>query len=345
MKVVIPGGSGHIGSILARSFEREGHTVVVLSRAGRMGWDGRTLGDWTAKLAGADVVINLAGRSVNCRYNARNRREIMESRVDSTRVVGEAIARSIWPPRLWLQMSTATIYGHRFDAANDENGIIGGDAWRFSTDVAQAWERALDEADTPLTRKVKLRSAIVMSPEGGGPFDALLRLVRYGLGGRAGDGRQYVSWIHYRDFVRAIHWITDRDDLSGAINVAAPDPLPNSEFMAALRSAWGVRVGLPAPRWLLEAGAFLLRTETELVLKSRRVTPGLLLASGFTFEHPTWPESARDLCTRWRAIRREIRVERREHDRSKLSRLFGHHRDRDHMGRAHAASPRSRLSS
>jgi len=336
MKVVIPGGSGHLGGILARSLEREGHQVVLV---GRRSWDGLP-----AELAGADVVINLAGRSVNCRYNARNRREIMDSRVDSTRAIGEAIARSVWPPRLWLQMSTATIYAHRFDAPNDENGIIGGDPWRFSVEVAQTWERALDQAETPLTRKVKLRSAIVMSPEAGGAFDMLLRLVRRGLGGSAGDGRQYVSWIHYRDFVRSIQWIIDREPLSGAINIAAPDPLPNAEFMTALRAAWGIRFGLPAPRWLLEAGAFALRTETELVLKSRRVIPGALLESGFTFEHPTWPEAARDLCTRWRAIQRELDAERREHDRPKLSRLPGRHSDRDHLGRTHAASERPNLS-
>ena len=322
MKIVIPGGSGHIGGILARSFEREGHEVVILTRGSRVaagravGWDGRTLGAWTSELAGADVVINLAGRSVNCRYSARNRADIMASRVDSTRVIGEAIGRSIWPPRLWLQASTATIYAHRFDAPNDEtSGIIGGNEpdapqeWHFSIEVARAWERALDEADTPLTRKVKLRSAIVLSPEHGEPFDLLLSLVRHGLGGRAGNGRQYVSWIHSRDFVAAIRWIMDHDELAGCINVAAPDPLPNREFMAALREAWGIGFGLPATRWMLEFGALILRTETELILKSRRVTPALLLASGFIFEHPTWPEAARDLCTRWRAIRREIQAE------------------------------------
>ncbi len=322
MKIVIPGGSGHIGGILARSFEREGHEVVILTRgskvsAGRaVGWDGRTLGAWTSELAGADVVINLAGRNVNCRYNPRNRADIMASRVDSTRVIGEAIARSIWPPRLWLQTSTATIYAHRFDAPNDEqSGIVGGNEpgaaheWHFSIEVARAWERALDEADTPLTRKVKMRSAIVMSPERGEPFDLLLSLVRYGLGGRAGNGRQYVSWIHYRDFVAAIRWIMDHDELEGCINIAAPDPLPNSEFMSALREAWGIGFGLPATRWMLGLGALILRTETELILKSRRVTPALLLASGFTFEHPTWPEAARDLCTRWRAIGRELLAE------------------------------------
>jgi uncharacterized protein (TIGR01777 family) len=322
MKIVIPGGSGHIGGILARSLEREGHEVVILTRgskvpAGRaVGWDGRTLGAWTSELAGADVVINLAGRSVNCRYSARNRADIMASRVDSARVIGEAIARSIWPPRLWLQASTATIYAHRFDAPNDEqSGILGVDEpgaphkWHFSIEVARAWERALDDADTPLTRKVKLRSAIVMSPERGEPFDLLLSLVRHGLGGRAGNGRQFVSWIHYRDFVAAIRWIMDHDDLAGCINVAAPDPLPNSGFMAALREAWGIGFGLPATRWMLDVGALILRTETELILKSRRVTPAFLMASGFTFEHPTWPEAARDLCTRWRAIRREIQAE------------------------------------
>jgi uncharacterized protein (TIGR01777 family) len=334
MKVVIPGGSGHLGTVLARSLARDGHQVVILTRTPGRGvqWDGRTLGPWTTELAGADVVINLAGRSVNCRYNARNRKEIIASRVESTRVIGEAIARSVWPPRVWLQASTATIYAHRFDAANDEStGIIGGEEWRFSIDVAKAWERALDEADTPLTRKVKLRSAIVMSPDRGGPFDALLGLVRHGLGGRAGDGKQYVSWIHYRDFISALRWIIEHDELAGAINVSAPDPLPNAEFMRELRAAWGIGFGLPATHWMLEAGALALRTETELILKSRRVIPARLLASGFTFEHPTWPAAARDLCARWRAI------ERSEHDRPKLSRLPGHHPDRNGVGRTHVA--------
>jgi uncharacterized protein (TIGR01777 family) len=316
MKVIIPGGSGHLGSILGRDFERDGHEVVILSRNGRVGWDGRTIGPWAAEVDGADVVINLAGRSVNCRYNKRNRAEILNSRVHSTRVVGEAIARAARPPRLWLQASTATIYAHRYDAPNDENGLLGGgetsapETWRFSIEVARAWERAVDEADVPSTRKVRLRSAIVMSPEPEGPFDVLLNLVRHGLGRRAGDGRQYVSWIHYRDFVDAIRWIISHKNLAGSINAAAPHPLPNADFMAALREAWGIRFGLPASRWMLEVGAVLLRTETELILKSRRVIPGRLVESGFSFKHPTWPEAARDLCARWRAIRRETRSEK-----------------------------------
>ena len=211
------------------------------------------------------------------------------------------------PPPVWLQASTATIYAHRFDAANNEvSGILGGrepnapDTWRFSIDVATAWEKAVDEAVTPRTRKVKLRSAMVMSPDRGGVFDVLLGLVRRGLGGRAGDGRQYVSWIHEQDFVRAVSWLIDHEEVDGPVNVAAPHPLPNAAFMQALREAWGIRFGLPAPGWLLEVGALFLRTETELVLKSRRVVPGRLLQAGFTFQFPTWPEVARDLCRRWR---------------------------------------------
>jgi uncharacterized protein (TIGR01777 family) len=308
MKIVIPGGSGQVGTILARAFREKGHRVVVLSRRpGFTLWNARTLGDWTTEFEDADAVINLAGRSVNCRYNSENRAAILESRVNSTRVVGEAIAGARNPPHVWLQMSTATIYAHRYDAPNDEaTGILGGsepkapDTWRFSIDVATAWERTLDEAVTPQTRKVKLRSAMVMSPDRGGVFDTLLGLVRFGLGGRAGDGRQFVSWIHYKDFVRAVIWLIERNTVSGPVNLAAPNPLPNSDFMRALRQSWGVKAGLPATGWMLEIGAFILRTETELILKSRRVVPGRLLEQGFSFQYPTWPEAALDLCRRRR---------------------------------------------
>jgi hypothetical protein len=312
VKVVLPGGSGQIGAILARHFAPAGHEVVVLSRAadappGARGvrWDGRSLGDWVAELDGADAVINLAGRSVDCRYTDANRRAIMDSRVESTRVLGEAIAAASAPPRVWLQSSTATIYAHRFDAPNDERaGIIGGDepdapdTWRFSIEVARAWERTASDAPLPeSTRLVLLRSAMVMSPDRGGVFDTLLRLVRLRVGGAAAGGRQYVSWVHHEDFARAAEWLIDHDDVSGPVNIAAPNPLPNRDFMRALREAYGTRVGLPATRLMLEAGAVLMRTETELVLKSRRVVPGLLLERGFEFEHPDWPEAARDLLT------------------------------------------------
>jgi hypothetical protein len=313
MKIVIPGGTGQVGTVLARAFQAGGHEVVIFSRRPEqakwrvVAWDGATLGDWAAEFEGADAVINLAGRSVNCRYSPANRRAIKESRVNSARVVGEAIARAARPPRVWLQMSTATIYAHRFDAPNDEaTGIIGGaepdapDTWRFSLDVATSWERAVDEASAPHTRKVKMRAAMIMSPDAGGVFDTLLRLVRFGLGGQAGDGRQYVSWIHDEDFVRAVRWLIEHEELAGAVNLAAPNPLTNAEFMRALREAWGIGFGAPATELMLEAGAFLLRSETELILKSRRVVPATLLASGFEFHFPEWADAARDLCRRYR---------------------------------------------
>lgn len=313
MKIVIPGGSGQIGKLLARAFVADGHEVVVLSRNPAQApwrvvrWNAATVGDWATEIDGADVVINLAGRSVNCRYHAANRRRIKESRISSTQAVGQAIARAAHPPRVWLQASTATIYAHRYDAPNDEaTGILGGpeegvpDAWRFSIDVAKSWEEAANEANVPHTRKVLLRSAMTMSPDRGGVFDVLLGLVRWGMGGASGDGRQYISWIHDRDFIRAIYWLIDHAELSGPVNLASPNPVPNAEFMDTLRAAWGAGFGLPATKWMLEIGAFLLRTETELVLKSRRVVPGRLLESGFAFELPAWAEAAAELCRRWR---------------------------------------------
>jgi hypothetical protein len=312
VKIVLPGGSGQVGTLLARSFQLDGHEVVVLSRTPdrapwkTIPWDAATLGSWATELDGADVVINLAGRSVNCRYTPENRRAIKESRVNSTRVVGEAIAAASRPPGTWLQASTATIYAHTFGPPHDENGEIGGnepgvpETWRFSIDVATSWERALDEANTPNTRKVKLRSAMTMSPDRGGVFDTLLRLVRFGLGGRAGDGRQYVSWIHEEDFIGAVYWLIQRHDIDGAVNLSAPEPLPNAEFMRVLREAWGVRIGLPATEWMLEIGARFIRTETELILKSRRVSPGRLLREGFQFHYPNWPAAAKELCERWK---------------------------------------------
>lgn len=309
MKIVIPGGSGQVGTVLARAFHAEGDEVVVLSRqpGGHpwrvVQWDGASSGDWWREVDGSDVVINLAGRSVNCRYSPGNRAEILRSRVDSTRAVGRAIAGAVRPPRVWLQASTATIYAHRYDAANDDyTGIIGGkepnapDTWRFSIDVATAWEQAFNEALTSATRKVALRSAMTLSPDPGGVFDTLRWLARCGLGGRAGDGRQFLSWIHHKDFVASIRWLIAHDDLSGAVNIASPNPVPNAEFMLELRRACGMPFGLPAVGWMLELGALLMRTETELILKSRRVVPARLLESGFAFAYPDWPGAARDLC-------------------------------------------------
>jgi uncharacterized protein (TIGR01777 family) len=301
---------------LARAFHADGHEVVVLSRKlAELPWrvvewdNGRTLVEWAKEVDGSDVVINLAGRSVNCRYNEANRRQMMDSRVESTRAVGKAIASAKNPPKVWLQASTATIYAHRFDAPNDDvTGIMGGhepgapDTWNFSIDVATAWERVTDEVDTPKTRKVLMRSAMIMSPDRGGIFDTLLTLVRLGLGGTAADGRQYISWIHDLDFIRSVYWLIEHEELSGPINLAAPNPLPNEEFMRIVRKVWGMPIGLPAAKWMLELGAFLMRSETELILKSRRVVPRRLTDSGFEFKCPTWEAAAADLCRRRRAL-------------------------------------------
>jgi len=309
MKIVIPGGSGQVGTILARHFHRHGHAVTVLSRRPRPApwrvepWDGRTAGAWVAEIEQSDVCINLAGRSVNCRYGPRNRRAILESRIRSTLLLNEVIASLQRPPRLWVNASTATIYRHALDRAMDEaSGELGGDeagapdTWRFSIDVAKKWEAAFFATSTPSTRKIATRSAITFSPDRGGAFDILSGLVRRGLGGTEGPGTQYVSWIHEADFARAIDLLIAREEFSGVVNVASPNPLPNRDFMRALREAWGVRAGLPSPGWLVELGAFALRTESELVLKSRRVVPGRLLDAGFRFLFPEWPEAARELA-------------------------------------------------
>ncbi|MEU0900144.1 TIGR01777 family oxidoreductase [Streptomyces massasporeus] len=311
MKFVMPGGTGQVGTVLKRALSAAGHDVVVLSRhpagPGEVHWDGETPGPWAAEIDGCDVVVNLAGRSVNCRYTPANLRQMMDSRVHSARVVGEAIAAAARPPRVWLQMSTATVYAHRFDAPNDETtGVIGGTEpgvpgyWGYSVDIAKTWEREQESADTPHTRKVALRAAMVMSPDRGGVFDVLLRLARLGLGGPVGGGAQYMSWIHDRDFARAVEFLVARDDIEGPVNLAAPEPLPQRAFMRALRAAGGVPVGLPATRWMAEIGAFVLRSDTELLLKSRRVVPGRLLEAGFAFERPEWPEAADDLVRRLR---------------------------------------------
>jgi uncharacterized protein (TIGR01777 family) len=324
MKIVIPGGTGQVGAILERSFTTAGHDVVVLTRRPAKGnqvrWDGATLGSWAGHIDGCDLVINLAGRSVSCRYTSENLREMMDSRVLSARVVGQAIAAAGRPPRGWLQMSTATIYAHRFDAANDEaTGEIGGAEpgvpgyWGFSVDIARKWEREQEEADTPRTRKVALRSALVMSPDRGGAFDYLLWMARLGLGGPVAGGRQYVSWIHDRDFVRAIGFLIERDDLAGPVNLAAPGPLPQRAFMRALRGAWGMPAGLPATKLMAEFGAFALRSDTELLLKSRRVVPGRLLDAGFGFAFADWQAASADLVRRVRTERKPSRAHARDH--------------------------------
>jgi uncharacterized protein len=308
-RVLLAGGNGLLGRLLAQSLAHSGYEVVVLSRSvsasaqqkpGFVRWDGRTVGDWAHELEGAFAVINLAGRSVNCRYNERNRRDILDSRVLSTTVIGEAIAKCGTPPLHWLNASTATIYKHSFDKPMDETAAIAAttDAKdEFSVEVAMAWEQALFEANTPNTRKVALRISMVLTEEVGSVFPVLRNLVRRGLGGSMAGGRQYVSWIHRADFCQAIEWVLAHDEISGGVNVAGPNPITNRDMMRVLRRICGVPFGLPAARWMLEVGAFFMRTETELILKSRRVVPRKLLAEGFRFEFEHFEQAARDLET------------------------------------------------
>ena len=314
-KIVLAGGSGQVGNLLRKYFAALGDKVIVLTRNpvsgnGLIQWDGCILGDWTRELEGADLVVNLCGRSVNCRYHARNRHAILASRIDTTRILREAIARAEKTPRVWMNASTATIYRHALDRDMDEQtGELGGDemdvpeTWRFSMDVARRWEEAFIEALTPGTRKIALRSAMTMTPDRGGVFDILLGLVRNGLGGKQGSGRQFVSWIHEADFVAAIEYLLADVRFEGPVNLAAPNPLPNCEFMNDLRKAYDISFGLPSSRWMLEVGALVLRTETELVLKSRRVVPGKLLQAGFRFQFPEWQEAARNLVLLWKGQR------------------------------------------
>jgi uncharacterized protein (TIGR01777 family) len=314
LRIVIPGGSGQVGRVLARYFSDRGHHVIVLTRGPHTAewqtvhWDAQTPGLWTQYLEGADVCINLAGRSVNCRYTPDNRIEIYNSRIVSTQLLGEVIGSLANPPRVWLNASTATIYRHALDRPMDErHGEMGGnekgapDTWKFSIRVASDWETTFFKAGTPRTRKVAMRSAITFSPIPGNAFAVLSNLARIGLGGTQGNGRQWVSWIHEEDFARSVEFLIAREDLEGPINLASPHPEHNRDFMAILREAWDMPNGIPAPRPILELAAFFMRTETELVLKSRRVVPTRLLEAGFQFNFPNWPHAAQDLVHRWRS--------------------------------------------
>jgi len=327
LRIVLPGGSGQVGQMLARHFQQRGDHVTVLTRGPyaapwqTVHWDGKHTGPWTETLEGADVCINLAGRSVNCRYTEANRQSIYNSRIGSTLLLHRVIAGLENPPRVWLNASAATLYKrvldpHGVDLPLDEfSGVAGGDkpvagsdrvaercgkGQEFSSRVAKDWEAAFFDTETPCTRKVALRSAVTFSPTPGNVFAVLSNLVRLSLGGKQGNGRQFVSWIHEADYARAVEFLIDRDDLSGPINIAAPNPLPNREFMQALRNAWQMPNGLPAPALFIHIGAFLMRTEAELVLQSCCAVPGRLLDAGFLFEFPAWPEAAENLVQQWR---------------------------------------------
>ena len=314
-KIVIPGGGGFIGRHLTRYFADKGWEVVVLSRrrnerqegARFVWWDGANLDAWVDELDGSDAVINLAGRTVNCRYSKKNRRQIYESRQFSTEVIGEAIADCAAPPSVWFNASSATVYRHSLDRAMDEaTGDIDPvepgkprDKWEFSVDVVNRWEAALFDAPTPDTRRIAMRLSMVFGSGKGGVYEAFRNIARFGLAGTQGPGNQYVSWLHVVDFLRMIDWCIENENLEGTINMCSPKPIPNREFLKALREASGARFGLPATWWMLEIGAFFMRTETELLLKSRRVVPGRLIDSGFTFDHPNWSDAAKAIEQAW----------------------------------------------
>lgn len=308
-RLIIAGGSGFLGRLLAGYFVNREWDVVVLTRwpesrkggVREVAWDGTTLGDWPRELDGAAAVINLCGKSVDCRYTAQNRKLLIESRTLPTRAIGESIARCAKPPPVWLNASSATLYKHTFGPAHDESGETGGtpaakDA--FSIEIIREWERALNDAPTPRTRKVALRTAMVLGHGRNSVFPTLRRMTRLGLGGRMGSGRQFVSWMHAVDFCRAVEWLLAHQEVVGPVNLAAPNPLTNAEMMHVFRELCGMPVGLPASEWMLEVGAFFLRTETELIIKSRRVVPGRLLAGGFVFRFPEFRAAVSDLMAR-----------------------------------------------
>jgi uncharacterized protein (TIGR01777 family) len=298
LKLVLAGGNGFLGRHLAAHFRALGYQVTSISRTGPgdVRWDARTLGPWAQELEGADLLVNLAGRSVDCRYNEANRREILASRTESTRILGAAVAACARPPRVWLNSSTATIYADTPGSAPANTEAAGVVGEGFSVEIARAWEAAFDACPAPATRKVALRTSIVLGADGGA-FPVMARLARFGLCSPQGSGQQWISWLHIADFCRAVAFLAQADDLSGPVNLCAPHPLPNREFNALLYKNLRPLLRLPQPQWLLEIGAFVLRTETELILKSRKVYPERLLAAGFRFEYPTCASAVGELLS------------------------------------------------
>ncbi len=296
-------GSGFLSAAVARWFHREGWQVRVLTRrpaavespAVPVSWDGRSRGDWEEALREADVLINFCGQSVNCRYHAANRRAILESRVHPTRLLGEALAACPAPPRVWLNAASATLYRHAEDRGMSEaEGEFG---TGFSVDVCRAWEEEARRWRRPEIRQVLLRTSMVLGHGTNSVYPVLARLARLGLAGKMGQGSQFISWIHVEDFCRALAFLV-AGDLEGPVNVTAPEPVTNRFFMKALRKSLGCPFGLPATSWMLECGAVFLRTETELVLKSRRIVPRRLQNAGFTWRFSTAPAALEDLARR-----------------------------------------------
>lgn len=301
-KIILAGGNGYLGSLLAKHFSNEAEQVVILARKPKaqigniktIVWDAKTVGTWVSEMENADLLINLCGKNVNCRYTPKNQEEIINSRVLPTRLLGKVIKDLMAPPKLWINMSSATIYRHAEDHAQDEyTGEIG---HGFSIDVCKAWERSFFENELPQTRMVALRMGIALGRTDGA-FPRLLNLVKLGLGGRQGDGKQYVNWVHEQDAVLTIEWLLNHKEINGIINCTAPDAVTNEVLMQTIRKAYGIPFGIPTPAWLLAIGAKVIGTETELILKSRWVKPAVLLDNGFEFQYGKIEEAVHDILS------------------------------------------------
>ena len=304
MKIALAGGTGFLGRALAERFSAEGHEIVVLGRsdlpndypgARFVAWDAKSRGSWESELDGAEVLIILCGRSVDCRYNDENRRSIINSRVQATKILGEACAAATNPPKTWLNASTATIYSDRRGdlPPHDEKSKELGHG--FSVGVAKSWEKAFFRQDLPGVRRVALRISIVFGKEGGA-FPVMRRFAKLGLGGRQGPGSQWMSWLHLDDWVGVIEWLLKNEQVSGTINLAAPNPITNASFMREVRRRYApLGLGFPAPSFAVQFGAFFLRTAPELVLKSRKVVSSVLAEGDYVFKYPTIEEALDDL--------------------------------------------------
>ncbi len=284
--ILIAGGSGFLGQVLETYYKEKNYTVKILTRTPKQEndiyWNAKELGTWTKELENIEALINLTGKSVDCRYTEKNKKLIYDSRIDSTHILGLAINLCVTPPKVWLNSSTATIYKHSLTKEmTEENGDIGND---FSMNIAKSWEDAFNSITTPKTRKVALRTAIVLG-EKGGAFIPLIRLTKFGLGGKQGAGNQKVSWIHEYDFASAIHFLIDNKQLKGAFNLSVPKPTDNKTLMKCLRKSVNIPFGMPQPKILLKIGAKVIGTEVELILKSRNVIPKRLLDNGFQFKY------------------------------------------------------------
>jgi uncharacterized protein len=299
-KIILAGGTGFLGNCLRQFYLNKGYEVIILSRIKQPDkprlfyyeWDGKTLGKWRSALENAEALINLTGKSVDCRYNEKNKKLIYSSRLDATSILGKAVASCNNPPKVWINAASATIYRHSLDKPMDEE--TGEPGTGFSVDVCQRWEKKFNEQITPYTRKVILRIAIVLGHKEGA-LQPLKNLVKLGMGGKHGLGNQYFSWIHEKDFASIVDFAIQRREIEGVYNVAAPNPVSNSELMRMLRSKLNMPFGLPMPGWLLEIGAILIRTETELILKSRFVIPKKLLQNNYKFKFPTMDIALQDL--------------------------------------------------